>query len=163
MEEKKSFKFIIVGDAKVGKSTYMTRLSEGKFLKKYDATMGCSVAPISDPNGPSDDPNTLVFNMWDCAGDEKYLGLGETYYAGASGAIVMFDVTSRSSYDNVPMWISKLKEAGINNIVVCGNKVDKKNRVVKPKEIRVQAPYFDLSVKSCYNHGKPFERLLQDM
>lgn len=95
------------------------------------------------------------------------------YYAGADCAIIMFDVTSRLTYRNVPMWYRDLKRVcGDIPILLCGNKVDVKHqqRQVKPKQVvfhrKTGITYYEISAKSNYNFEKPFihfaRKLLQD-
>jgi GTP-binding nuclear protein Ran len=65
----------------------------------------------------------IVFNVWDCAGQEKYGGLRDGYYIGGQSAIIMFDVMSRISYKNVPNWHRDIVRVCENiPIVLCGNK-----------------------------------------
>lgn len=76
-------------------------------------------------------------------------------------AIIMFDVTSRITYKNVPNWHRDLVRVCDNvPIVLVGNKVDIKDRKVKTKQItfhrRKNLHYFDISAKSNYNFEKPF-------
>ena len=78
----------------------------------------------------------IRFNVWDTAGQEKFGGLRDGYYINGNCAIIMFDVTSRVTYKNVPNWHRDL--ARVCNqipIVLCGNKVDIKERKVKAKAI----------------------------
>merc|ERR1711904_467522 len=76
-------------------------------------------------------------------------------------AIIMFDVTSRLTYKNVPTWYRDLVRVceGIP-IVLCGNKVDIKNRQVKPRQVtfhrKKNLQYHEISAKSNYNYEKPF-------
>ena len=74
--------------------------------------------------------------MWDTAGQEKFGGLRDGYYIGGQCAIIFFDVTSRVTYKNVPSWHRDLVRVLENvPIVLCGNKVDIKDRKVKAKQI----------------------------
>ena len=73
----------------------------------------------------------------------------------------MFDVTSRLTYKNVPTWHRDLTRVCQNiPIVLCGNKVDVKNRQVKPKQVtfhrKKNLQYYEISAKSNYNYEKPF-------
>ena len=71
----------------------------------------------------------IKFNVWDTAGQEKFGGLRDGYYIQAQCAIIMFDVTSRVTYKNVPNWHRDLVQVCENiPIVLCGNKVDIKDR-----------------------------------
>lgn len=99
--------------------------------------------------------------MWDTAGQEKFGGLRDGYYIQGQCAIIMFDVTSRVTYKNVHNWHRDLVRVceGIP-IVLCGNKVDVKDRKVKAKTItfhrKKNLQYYDISAKSNYNFEKPF-------
>jgi GTP-binding nuclear protein Ran len=87
--------------------------------------------------------------------------LRDGYYIGGHAAIIMFDVTARVTYKSVPHWFKDLTRVCENiPIVLCGNKVDAKDRKVKPKDIqfhrRKNLQYYDISAKSNYNFEKPF-------
>jgi len=92
---------------------------------------------------------------------EKFGGLRDGYYIQGQAAIIMFDVTSRITYKNVPNWHRDLVRVceGIP-IVLTGNKVDIKDRKVKAKQItfhrKKNLQYYDISAKSNYNFEKPF-------
>ena len=96
------------------------------------------------------------------AGQEKFGGLRDGYYVGGKAAIIMFDVTSRITYKSVSVWHRDLTRVCENiPIVLCGNKVDVKDRKVKPKHIvfhrkKPNIQYYDISAKSNYNFEKPF-------
>jgi GTP-binding nuclear protein Ran len=103
----------------------------------------------------------VCFNVWDTAGQEKFGGLRDGYYIKGNCAIIMFDVTSRVTYKNVPSWHKDLVRVceGIP-IVLCGNKVDIKDRKVKPKQItfhrKKNLQYYEISAKSNYQFERPF-------
>lgn len=143
--------------------------------------MGVEVHPLrfTTNRGP------ITFNVWDTAGQEKFGGLRDGYYIQGQCAIIMFDVTSRITYKNVPTWHKDLVRVCENiPIVLCGNKVDIKDRKVKAKAITFHRKknlqvclinekktiysnnyisfllfsfkYYDISAKSNYNFEKPF-------
>lgn len=152
-----SFKLVLVGDGGVGKTTFVKRHLTGEFEKKYVATLGVEVHPLAftTNRGP------ITFNVWDTAGQEKFGGLRDGYYIQGQCAIIMFDVTSRITYKNVPTWHKDLVRVCENiPIVLCGNKVDIKDRKVKAKAItfhrKKNLQYYDISAKSNYNFEKPF-------
>ena len=151
------FKLVLVGDGGVGKTTFVKRHLTGEFEKKYVATVGVEVHPLKFHTncGP------IVFNVWDTAGQEKYGGLRDGYYIQGQCAILMFDVTSRVTYKNVPNWHRDIVRVCENiPIVLCGNKIDIKDRRVKAKQItfhrKKNLQYYDISAKSNYNFEKPF-------
>jgi len=157
MSESVAFKLVLVGDGGVGKTTFVKRHLTGEFEKKYVATLGVEVHPLAftTNRGP------ITFNVWDTAGQEKFGGLRDGYYIQGQCAIIMFDVTSRITYKNVPTWHKDLVRVCENiPIVLCGNKVDIKDRKVKAKAItfhrKKNLQYYDISAKSNYNFEKPF-------
>lgn len=177
-----TFKCVLVGDGGTGKTTFVKRHMTGEFEKKYVATLGVEVHPLVFHTNRG----AIRFNVWDTAGQEKFGGLRDGYYIQGQCAIVMFDVTSRVTYKNVPNWHRDLVRVCENiPIVMCGNKVDIKDRKVKAKtivfhrkknlqvsifilslgvgelyiNIKTQFPipqYYDISAKSNYNFEKPF-------
>uniref|UniRef100_A0A8C7YKI4 GTP-binding nuclear protein Ran n=1 Tax=Oryzias sinensis TaxID=183150 RepID=A0A8C7YKI4_9TELE len=159
---------VLVGDGGTGKTTFVKRHITGEFEKKYVATLGVEVHPLMfhTNRGP------IKYNVWDTAGQEKFGGLRDGYYIQGAPfilrelvfsqcAIIMFDVTSRVTYKNVPNWHRDLVRVCENiPIVLCGNKVDIKDRKVKAKSIvfhrKKNLQYYDISAKSNYNFEKPF-------
>ncbi|XP_023137950.1 GTP-binding nuclear protein Ran [Amphiprion ocellaris] len=151
------FKLVLVGDGGTGKTTFVKRHITGEFEKKYVATLGVEVHPLMFHTNRG----AIKFNVWDTAGQEKFGGLRDGYYIQAQCAIIMFDVTSRVTYKNVPNWHRDLVRVCENiPIVLCGNKVDIKDRKVKAKSIvfhrKKNLQYYDISAKSNYNFEKPF-------
>jgi len=152
-----TFKLVLVGDGGTGKTTFVKRHLTGEFEKKYIATLGVEVHPITFHTNFGQ----ICFNTWDTAGQEKFGGLRDGYYIQGQCGIIMFDVTSRITYKNVPNWHRDLVRVCENiPIVLCGNKVDVKDRKVKAKTItfhrKKNLQYFDISAKSNYNFEKPF-------
>ena len=156
-QEIPQFKCILVGDGGIGKTTFVKRHVTGEFEKKYEATIGVEIHPLNfDTNR-----GRLCFNVWDTAGQEKFGGLRDGYYIQGHCAIVMFDVTSRITYKNVPFWYRDLVRVCENiPIVLVGNKVDIKERKVKARQINFHRKrnlgYYDISAKSNFNYEKPF-------
>lgn len=153
-----TFKCVLVGDGGTGKTTFVKRHLTGEFEKKYVATLGVEVHPLvfHTNRGP------IRFNVWDTAGQEKFGGLRDGYYIQGQCAIIMFDVTSRVTYKNVPNWHRDLVRVceGIP-IVLCGNKVDIKDRKVKAKTIvfhrkkNLQVRPLPMLIHSCFDSPIP--------
>lgn len=163
-----TYKLAFIGDGGVGKTTFLIRHLTGEFEKKYVATLGVEVHPLEfrTNQGP------IRFNVWDVAGQEKLGGLRDGYFASADAALVMFDSGSQLSWRNLPKWIDLFRAKCPNApIVVCGNKVDIKDRKVKPTEISEAknegflqgVQYYDISARSNYNFEKPFVYLARQL
>ncbi|KAF2074756.1 hypothetical protein CYY_003944 [Polysphondylium violaceum] len=158
MAEIPPVKLVLVGDGGVGKTTFVQRHISGEFETRYIPTLGVSVKTIAFYTNYG----KFIFNIWDTAGQEKFGGLRDGYYIQGQCAIIMFDVTSRLSYKNCPNWYSDLTRVCGTEIpiVLTGNKVDVKDRKVKPSQInfhrRFNLSYYDISAKSNYNFEKPF-------
>lgn len=157
MEGSVEFKLVLIGDGGVGKTTFVKRHMTGEFEKRYIATLGVEVHPLTfhTSRGP------VTFNVWDTAGQEKLSGLRDGYYIGGQCGVIMFDVSSRITYKNVPKWYRDLTRVCEQvPIVLVGNKVDIKERKVKAKQItfhrRHGLQYYDISAKSNYQFEKPF-------
>ena len=151
------FKLILVGDGGTGKTTFVKRHLTGDFEKRYIATVGVDVHPLTFQTSRG----KICFNCWDTAGQEKFGGLRDGYYIQGDCAIIMFEVTSRQTYRNVPNWFRDITRVCDNiPIVLVGNKVDAPDRQVKAKMItfhrRKNLQYYDISAKSNYNFEKPF-------
>ncbi|PRT53755.1 GTP-binding nuclear protein GSP1/Ran [Wickerhamiella sorbophila] len=152
-----TFKLVLVGDGGTGKTTFVKRHVTGEFEKRYHATQGVEVYPL----GFHTNFGEIKFEVWDTAGQEKFGGLRDGYYINGQCGIIMFDVTSRITYKNVPNWHRDLVRVCENiPVVLCGNKVDVKERKVKAKSItfhrKKNLQYYDISAKSNYNFEKPF-------
>ena len=172
----KTYKICLIGDDKVGKTSWINRLKTGNFTTEYNYTVGCEVNKVvfnyEDLVGlgfiskeEKKDNKKVCFEIWDTAGVEKYTGLKTGYYTGADGFIIMFDVTNKESYKNVPAYYrDAFRVCGKVPMVIIGNKCDSdKDRVVRPKDIRFhrkkEIHYYDISVKSFYNIYKPLTDL----
>lgn len=156
-QEVPTFKLVLVGDGGTGKTTFVKRHLTGEFEKRYHATQGVEVYPL----GFTTNYGEIKFEVWDTAGQEKFGGLRDGYYINGQCGIIMFDVTSRITYKNVPNWHRDLVRVCENiPVVLCGNKVDVKERKVKAKNItfhrKKNLQYYDISAKSNYNFEKPF-------
>merc|ERR1711939_893428 len=151
------FKLVLVGDGGTGKTTFIKRHLTGEFEKRYEPTVGVEVRALDFTTNRGN----IRFDCWDTAGQEKFGGLRDGYYIHGQCAIIMFDVTSRLTYKNVPTWYRDVcRVCEQIPIVLCGNKVDVKDRQVKPKQVtfhrKKSLQYHEISAKSNYNYEKPF-------
>jgi small GTP-binding protein len=113
---------IMIGDPFVGKTSLLNRAMGGKFKTEESTTLGANWHLFTHECAGGQ----VELQIWDTAGSEKYRALGPLYYRSAVGAIVVYDITSRTTFENVQRWISSFTAtAGMNVvIIVIGNKSD---------------------------------------
>ncbi len=117
------FKFIIVGDKAVGKSSIVRRFVDDKFSLDYRSTLGLNVLSHSMKFYG----NEVYFSLWDLGGQAYFKRFRKAYYVGTQAAFIVFDVCERETFSNIKMWYEELKEfLGNKNIpiIIVGNKID---------------------------------------
>ena len=115
-------KICLLGESGVGKTCIVNRFVSDIFSEHETLTVGAAFSSRSVKVGD----NSIVFQIWDTAGQEKYRGLAPMYYRGSGAAIVVYDITSEQSFREMQSWITELRQLGPPEIVlaVAGNKVD---------------------------------------
>lgn len=115
-------KVTILGDSGVGKTSLVRAISGEKFKGAYFKTLGVNVEPVRVGRRFQH----LVFNMWDCAGDPKFEGLGTQYYTQSDAFLICFDLTSKVTLTHCRGWIEKAKSVGLGNklFILVGLKLD---------------------------------------
>ena len=93
-------RFILLGDAGVGKSSLMTQYVSEKFTQRYKATIG---ADFLTKEIETDD-RYITLQIWDTAGQERFESLGVAFYRGADGVVLVYDMTKKESFDNIEFW-----------------------------------------------------------
>jgi small GTP-binding protein len=118
----RSLKVVLVGDTKVGKSCILSRFVQGTFDRNMPATIGAAFLTkvITTPNGP------VRLQLWDTAGQEKFRSLAPMYYRSSAVAVLVYDVTAKSSLEGLEDWAAEISDKAPHNIklVVVGNKID---------------------------------------
>ncbi|KAJ2851331.1 Ras- protein Rab-18 [Coemansia brasiliensis] len=131
-----TFKILMVGDSNVGKSSILLRFTDDQFLppEETSATIGVDFkVKMYDVDGKK-----YKLTIWDTAGQERFRTLTSSYYRGAQGVILVYDVSSRETFEHLSNWMEELNTYCSNNDVVkmvVGNKIDKEaERQVTRKE-----------------------------
>ena len=117
-----TFKFLIVGDSGVGKSSLLLRFDEDKFSNNFLSTIGIDFrSKVVNIDGTQ-----VKLQLWDTSGQERFKTITHAYYRGAVGVILVYDITDPLTFNNVGMWINSLKEHATPNIlkILVGNKCD---------------------------------------
>ena len=167
LKEEFKFKVVIVGDSSVGKTNLVKRFMNNTFLKDSKATVGVEFMSKTFI------VNKKVFKveLWDTAGQERYKAITAAYYKGAKGAMIVYDVTSKSTFDNVDKWCNELRMKGSNNIniIMIGNKTDLKDNIVITADMSqekgkfLQIPVMETSALDSSNVKEAFYLLIQEM
>ena len=117
------FKIVLVGDTGVGKTNLLTRFSKDEFSLETKTTIGVEFATkkITTESG-----HVIKAQIWDTAGQDRYRAIASTYYKGAVGALLVYDITKQKSFEGVDKWLSELRDHGAENIctMLVGNKSD---------------------------------------
>lgn len=116
------FKVVLIGDSAVGKSQLLARFSRNEFSLDSKATIGVEFQTRT----LEIDHKTVKAQIWDTAGQERYRAVTSAYYRGAVGAMLVYDITKRPSFDHVARWLEELRGHADKNIVIMlvGNKTD---------------------------------------
>jgi len=133
------FKLLLIGDASVGKSSILQRFADNTFDEHLQSTIGVDFkVKMMDAGG-----KRVKMTIWDTAGQERFRTLTSSYYRGAQGIILVYDVTRRDSFENLSQWLKEVEiyAPGEGKDVVkllVGNKVDK-DRVVSRQDAEAWA------------------------
>ena len=118
-------KIVLLGDSGVGKTNLISRFTKNMFSPNSKATIGVEffIKTYKVNN------KILKIEIWDTAGQERYKSITSVYYKGAKGAFIVYDITSRKSFDDVDKWIEEIKEKTSKDIklIIIGNKIDLKD------------------------------------
>ena len=158
-------KLILIGDASVGKTNILTKYLKNEFDPNSKATVGVELGT----KNIQIDNKIIKVQIWDTAGQERYKAITSTYYKGAKGAIIVYDITRKITFDNIEKWIGDLKVNGDENIIIflIGNKSDlNDNREVSKedglnKSEKFNIPFLETSALCGENISKVFEELIQ--
>lgn len=100
------FKIVLVGDSGVGKTNLLTRFSKNEFSLGATPTIGVEFATKTVA---TDDGAVVKAQIWDTAGQDRYRAIASSYYKGAAGALLVFDLTKERSFDSVEKWLTELR------------------------------------------------------
>ena len=118
----KLFRYIIVGDMAVGKSCILLQFTDNKFRVQHELTIGVEFgAKTIELNN-----KTIKIQRWDTAGQEQFQAITRTYYKGAIGALLVYDITRRDTFTHVTKWLEEVKSNSSKHIcvILIGNKKD---------------------------------------
>uniref|UniRef100_A0A6N2K9C5 Uncharacterized protein n=1 Tax=Salix viminalis TaxID=40686 RepID=A0A6N2K9C5_SALVM len=108
------FKIVLIGDSAVGKSQFLARFARNEFNTDSKATIGVEFQTKT----LSMDNKTVKAQIWDTAGQERYRAVTSAYYRGAVGAMLVYDMTKRQSFDHMARWLEELRGHADKNIII---------------------------------------------
>ena len=154
-------KYIIIGDAAVGKSNLLLRFSQGDFKTEYQLTIGVEFGA----KNLDIDNKKLRLQIWDTAGQENYRSITRAYYKNSVCSILVYDISNRESFEHISSWIDDCKAQSPKTVfmVLVGNKSDLNDyRQVTLEEGQEMARthnlmFFETSAKTGENVNKIFE------
>ena len=161
------FRYIIVGDINVGKSCIMLQFSSNQFREEHELTIGVEFAikflEIKNKN--------IKIQVWDTAGEEAFQSITKSYYRNAIGALLVYDITKKSSFEHLQKWLDSVKENSTKNIkiILIGNKIDLEDK----REVTFQAGeefakkndlfFLETSAKNFINIKESFNKLTEEI
>ncbi|XP_061374288.1 ras-related protein RABD2a isoform X2 [Gastrolobium bilobum] len=154
------FKLLLIGDSGVGKSCLLLRFADDSYIESYISTIGVDFKIRT----VEQDGKTIKLQIWDTAGQERFRTITSSYYRGAHGIIIVYDVTDEESFNNVKQWLSEIDRYASDNVnkLLVGNKSDlTANRVVSydtAKEFadQIGIPFMETSAKDSTNVEQAF-------
>ncbi|WMV12348.1 hypothetical protein MTR67_005733 [Solanum verrucosum] len=123
------FKLLLIGDSSVGKSCLLLRFADDSYVDSYISTIGVDFKIRT----VEQDGKTIKLQIWDTAGQERFRTITSSYYRGAHGIIIVYDVTEMESFNNVKQWLNEIDRYANESVckLLVGNKCDLvENKVV---------------------------------
>lgn len=161
-------KVMLLGDSGVGKTCVLVRFKDGAFLSgSFISTVG-----IDYKNKIVDVEGTKVkLQIWDTAGQERFRSITHAYYRDSQALLLLYDVTSESSFENIRAWLAEIYEYASSDVIIMllGNKADlNKERVVSREQGEKLAKdhnvaFMETSAKSGLNVDLAFMAVARDM
>lgn len=154
------FKLLLIGDSGVGKSCLLLRFSDDTYTESYISTIGVDFKIRTiDLEG-----KTIKLQIWDTAGQERFRTITSSYYRGAHGIIVVYDVTDAETFHNVKQWLHEIDRYACDTVnkLLVGNKAD-----LTPKKVvefaaakefadNLSIPFIETSAKNATNVEQAF-------
>ncbi|XP_009404831.2 ras-related protein RIC1-like [Musa acuminata AAA Group] len=154
------FKLLLIGDSSVGKSCLLIRFADDSYVDSYISTIGVDFKIRTVEL----DGKTIKLQIWDTAGQERFRTITSSYYRGAHGIIIVYDITEMESFNNIKQWLSEIDRYASDSVckLLVGNKCDLvEDRVVETEKAKAFAdslgiPFIETSAKDSINVEKAF-------
>ncbi|KAF7016646.1 hypothetical protein CFC21_030201 [Triticum aestivum] len=161
------FKLLLIGDSSVGKSCFLLRFSDDSYVDSYISTIGVDFKIRTlEMDGKTIKLQIYLLHLqqWDTAGQERFRTITSSYYRGAHGIIIVYDITDMESFNNVKQWLSEIDKYANDSVrkLLVGNKCDlAESRVVDTAVAQAYAdemgiPFLETSAKESINVEEAF-------
>ena len=137
-----SYKIILIGNSSIGKTSFFKKFSTGEFHEKNISTIGLDRRTFDiDIINDKKEKKSFNIKLFDTAGQERFRSITTYYYKGSQGALLIYDILDRNTFDSVSWWVNSINETlnNINNskcvIILIGNKSDLINMDDKKREV----------------------------
>ncbi|TFF98501.1 MAG: GTP-binding protein [Promethearchaeota archaeon] len=160
-------KIVLLGEAQVGKTSLVYRFVNDSFSSSYKSTLGVNLLKKDlEVEGYGE----TSAQIWDLGGQESFSSLRKLYLEGAHGGMLLYDVTNETSFKKLDNWVKSFHEArGEKPLLLIGNKIDLKDRIVVTKEQGEKYAeeygfeFIQTSAKTGNNVDKAFHDLIKDV
>ena len=166
MSDECVYKVLLLGDSTVGKTCFLMKYTDKTFQDIHMSTIGLDyrLKAMKLKSGKK-----IKLQIWDTAGQDRFRAITKNYYKGSHGIILIYDVTSIQTYENIKTWVSQIREEASSNVVIyiVGNKIDmEEERKVSKDEGKKLAdelgfPFVETSAKTGINVNETFEDLVE--
>ena len=147
-DNEESIKVVLIGESGVGKTSIIAQFTKGIFNQDVMSTNGATFS--TKKKDFKDEKKTLSFEIWDTAGQEKYRSLAKMFFKDAAVALLVYDITTKKSFDEIKSyWMNLVKENGPKKVImyIVGNKNDLiEQQQVKEEEVREYATNQKVSI-----------------
>ena len=167
MSEDTVYKVLLLGDSSVGKTCFLLRYCDKSFQEAHLSTIGLDYRLKSMT---LNNEKNIKLQIWDTAGQDRFRALTKNYYKGANGIILIYDISTTQTFENVKVWINQIKEEANANVIIylVGNKIDlsKDKRTVTEEEGQKLADEYkflfkEASAKEGTNVNEIFQELVE--
>jgi len=161
------FKLLLIGDSGVGKSCLLLRFADDTYTESYISTIGVDFKIRTiELEG-----KTIKLQIWDTAGQERFRTITSSYYRGAHGIIVVYDITDQDSFNNVKQWLQEIDRYASENVnkLLVGNKCDLTTKraietnVANEYADQLSIPFLEASAKNSTNVEQAFIKMATEI
>jgi len=167
MSEPDVYKLLLIGDSGVGKTSLLLQFSDQTF---QETSVNLTTVDYKNKNVVIDG-KTFSLQIWDTAGQERFRTITSSFYRGAHGVIIVYDMTDQNSYNNVMLWMQEIQRYAVFGVsrVLVGNKFDQDDKKIvsyntaKEYADSLGIPFLEASAKTGFNVEQIFSTMANEI